>query len=87
MSAEHDHEHERTEHTMSRLQPTHTIVGALPQGHPGLWGTPVGPGKETHGTPVNEQGRRGWAHNSFHDTTTTGLRRKCFQETSAYRHL
>ena len=52
MSAKHDHEHERTEHTMSRLQPTQTRSGALPQSHPGLCGTLVGPDKDTHGTPV-----------------------------------
>ena len=33
-------------------QPTHTRVGALQQSHPGLCGTLVGPGKDTHGTPV-----------------------------------
>ena len=52
MSVRHDHEHERTERKTSRLQPTHTTrVGALPQSLPGL-GTLVGPGKDTHGTPV-----------------------------------
>ena len=71
---------------------TDTIVGALPQGHPGLCGTPVGPGKETHGTPVPEQGRP-WVgpqqlpRQRQRQTTTTGLRRMCFQETSAHRHL
>ena len=52
MSAKHDHEHERTEHKTSRLQPTHTRVGALPQSHLGLCGTLVDPGKDTHATPV-----------------------------------
>ena len=51
MSAEHGHEHERTGQTMSRLQ-HNKWVGALSQSHPGLCGTPVGPGKDTHGTPV-----------------------------------
>ena len=51
-------EHERTEHKTSRHQQhTQTRVGALLQSHPGLCGTPVGPGKDTHGTPVPEQGR------------------------------
>ena len=46
---------------MPRLQvhqQPHTIrVGALPQSHPGLCGTLVGPGKDTHGTSVPKQGR------------------------------
>ena len=52
MSVKHVHEHERTEHTMSRFQATQRRVGALPQSHLGLCGTLVGPGKDTHGTPV-----------------------------------
>ena len=38
----------------SETTPTTTQrrVGALPQSHPGLCGTLVGPGKDTHGTPV-----------------------------------
>ena len=41
---------ERTERKPSRLQSTTTTttprrVGSLPQGHPGLWSTPVGPGR------------------------------------------
>ena len=48
MSVRHDHEHERTERKTSRLQPTHTRVGAFPQSHPGLCGTLVGPDKDTH---------------------------------------
>ena len=40
------------QHKTSRLQPTHTRVGALPQSHAGLCGTLVVPGKDTHGTPV-----------------------------------
>ena len=64
MSVRHDHEHERTEHNMSRLQPTHRRVGALPQSHPGLCGTPVGPGKDTHGTPVPGREGRGWPDTS-----------------------
>ena len=55
MSVRHDHEHERTERKTSRLQPTHTSVGVLPQSHPGLCGTQVGPGKDTHGTPVPQR--------------------------------
>ena len=43
----------RAQGTRDVTAPTHTTrVGALPQSHPGLRGTPVGPGKDTHGTPV-----------------------------------
>ena len=45
-------EHERKARTTSRLQRTQQGFGVLPQSHPGLCGTPVGPGKDTHGTPV-----------------------------------
>ena len=88
MSVRHDHEHERTEHNMSRLQPTHRRVGALPQSHPGLCGTPVGPGKDTHGTPVPGREGRGWPDTSSTrrprqtTTLTQVLSQTCFQETS-----
>ena len=51
------YEHERKARTTSRLQQHTTRVGALPQSHPGLCSTPVGPSKDTHGTPVPKQGR------------------------------
>ena len=57
-SAEHHHRGQAHKHVRSRRQDdrrrtnrTHT-VGALPQSHPGLCGTLVGPSKDTHGTPV-----------------------------------
>ena len=56
---------------MPRLQvhqQPHTVrVGALPQSHPGLCGTPVGPGRDTHGTPVPKQGRLWVARNNLHE--------------------
>ena len=88
MSVKHDHEHERTEHLMPRLQPTTTprTVGALQQSHPGLCGTLVGPGKDTHGTPVPDREGRGWPKvTSTRRPTTTRqkqtLSQMCFQET------
>ena len=42
---DHDHEHENDHHTTTRFNPTRRRVGSLPQGHSGLWGTPVGPGR------------------------------------------
>ena len=52
----------RAQGTHDVTTPTHTTrVGALPQSHPGLCGTPVGPGNDTHGTPVPTQWEgRGW---------------------------
>ena len=57
-SAEHHHRGQAHKHVRSRRQDdrsrtnhTHT-VGALPQSHPGLCGTLVGPNKDTHGAPV-----------------------------------
>ena len=92
MSVMYDHEHERKAHTTSRLQQHTTSFGALPQSHPGLCGTPVGPGKDTHGTPVPDQGRPWVAHNQLHDTTTDYttdkvLRQTCFQRNQVLRHL
>ena len=59
----HDHELDRTEHTMSRLQPTQRRVGALPQSHPGLCGTLVGPGHPRYTSASTEEGR-GWPDTS-----------------------
>ena len=51
-------------------------VGAVPWCHPGHQGTPVGPGMDTHGTPVPEREGCGWpttratnVHNQKTDTT------------------
>ena len=93
MSVMHDHEHELKAHTRRHDSNKHTTrVVALPQSHPGLCGTPVGPGKDTHGTPVPEQGRPWVARRNLHETTTDNttdkvLRQTCFQETSADRPL
>ena len=47
-------------------------VGALPQSHLGLCGTLVGPGKDTHGTPVPlRKGSRGWPKTRFTRNTET----------------
>ena len=52
MSVFHDHEHGHDVDVTSQQW-----VGALSQSHPGLCGTPVGPGKDTHSTlgPVRER--------------------------------
>ena len=58
---------------MSRLQahqePHRERVGALPQSHFGLCGTPVGPSKDTHGTPVPNREGRGWPATTTTKTT------------------
>ena len=41
----HEHEHEHNHHTTTRFKPTRHGVGSLPQRHPGLWCTPVCPGR------------------------------------------
>ena len=74
---------------------THTTrVGALPQSHPGLCGTPVGPGKDTHGTPVPEQGRLWVARQApRHDDKQTTTRQRqvsrqtCCQRNQVLTHL
>ena len=53
------------------LQQPQKRVGALPWCHPGHPGTPVGPGKDTHGTLVPERERRGWP------TTRSTVRQAC----------
>ena len=95
MGVRHDSEHVRTERKTSRLQPTHTRVGSLSQGHPGLCGTPVCPGKDAHGTrgPVRRKG----VARQLHDETTDrqGLETNVLsvnkfrltQQPSADRHL
>ena len=42
----------------------------MPQSHRGLCGTPVGPGKDTHGTPVPDREGRGWPTTSSTKMTT-----------------
>ena len=73
---------ERTERKTSRLQSTTTTtprrVGSLPQGHPGLWGTPVGPGR-TPTVHLCLNGGRPWvARRNLHEDDqrqqTTGHR-------------
>ena len=53
---EHEHDHDHDHHTTTRFNPTRQRVGSLPQGHPGLWGTPVGPGRTptVHRCPKGE---------------------------------
>ena len=95
MSAEHDHETERTEHTMSRLQPTHNKGWPFAAESPWtLWHT--GGSRQGHPRYTGARKGRPWvARNSFHDTTTDKrqhdkdkvLRQTCFQETSSVRPL
>ena len=81
MSVRHDHEHECTERKTSRLQPTHTRVGALPQSHPGLCGTLVGPGKDSKeegfGWPDTSSTRRPTTNDNSTDKVS---RQTCFQQ-------
>ena len=78
-NAFHDYEHDG--HTTSRLPQTRQWVGALPQSHPALCGTP---GKDTHGTrePVRGKAVGGPqpARRPTNDhTTKTGLSQTSFQ--------
>ena len=66
VSHDHEHEHEHDHHTTSRLQPTRQRVGSLPRSHPGLWGTPVGPGR----TPTVHRCPKGKAVGGPHETTS-----------------
>ena len=83
VSHDHEHEHEHDHHTTSRLQPTRQRVSSLLQGHPGLWGTPVGPGR----TPTVHQCPKGKAVGGPHETTSDrrpkrhrqASRQTCFQ--------
>ena len=52
MIVEHEHEHVHDDHITSRHSQPQQSVGALSQSHPGICGTLVGPGKDTHDTPV-----------------------------------
>ena len=52
----------------------------------------MGPGKDTNGTPVPEQGRPWVARHNFHETSNDNttdkvLTQTCFQETSVDSHL
>ena len=64
MSVKHDHEHERKEHMMSRLQHHQQPHGeGLALFHRVTLDSvahQVGPGKDTHGTPVPDREGRGW---------------------------
>ena len=74
--------------------PTTRRVGSLPQCHPGLCGTPVGPGKDTHGTPVPERRGRGWPGTTStrqlptnNNKTKTSLESNVFLATGVVIHL
>ena len=80
MNASHDHDDENDCHTTSRFQPTRQRVGALPQSHPGLCGTPVGPGMVTHGTGRAVHWKAvGGAQPAPRRPTKTRLSQTCFQ--------
>ena len=66
-------ERERIVRTTSRLQPAHTRVAPLSQGHPGLCDTPRGSRQDTHGTrgPVRGKAVGGPRATPPHDNTTT----------------
>ena len=71
MSVKRDHEHERTEHMMPRLQQPHQrTVGAWPQSRPGLCGTLVDLGKDTNGTPVFLRRKAVGVHETTNDNKT-----------------
>ena len=98
MSVKHDHEHERTgtHDVTTPTTPTtaQRIVGALPQSHPGLCGTPVGPSKgHPRYTRARKEGR-GWPDtSSTRRPPTNDIMTKAsivstlFSETSAVTHL
>ena len=61
----HQHVRMRRQDDRRRTNRTHR-VGALPQSHPGLCGTLLGPGKDTDDTPVPlREGGRGWPKTRF----------------------
>ena len=66
----HDFDHDHDHHTTLRLNPTRQRVGSLPQGHPGLWGTPVGPGR----TPTVHRCPKGKAVGGPQQTTSDNER-------------
>ena len=70
----HKHVRKRRQDDRRRINRTHR-VGALPQSHSGLCGTLVGPGKDTHGTPVPLRREAvGCPRFAPRDTTTTTTR-------------
>ena len=90
VSHDFDYDHEHDHHTTTRFNPTRQRVGSLPQCHPGLWGTPVGPGR----TPTVHQCPEGKAvggHNLCHDRRPPdrrqALRQTCFQQTGAKTNM
>ena len=67
----HKHVRKRRRDDRRRTNRTHRVV-ALPQSHPGLCGTLVGPGKDTHSTPVPLRREAvGGPRHASHDTTIT----------------
>ena len=80
MSVKHEHGHGHDDHPTSRLQPPQQRLGALLQSHPGLCGTPVGPGKDTHGTLVPLRRKVvGGPTNKHHATRSRQTTRPTFQ--------
>ena len=85
-------ERERKEHTTSRLQQHQQPhqEGLAPQSHPGLCGTPVGPGKDIHRAPVPDREGRGPDITSTVRRPTndkTDLESNVFSQTGTVRHL
>ena len=83
---------EREIRARTRTRQPHTIttptrVGALSQSHPGLCGTPVGPGKDTHGTrgPVREKAVGG--PSTSHHATRPRQRRDQVYSVTSDEHL
>ena len=75
----------RAQGTHDVTTPTHTTrVGALPQSHPGLCGTLVGAGKDTHGTPVPLRRK---AVGGPTATPRDDPRQTCFQRNQVLTHL
>ena len=67
----HKHVRKPRQHDRRRTNSTHR-VGVLPQSHPGLCGTLVGPSKDTRGTPVPLQRKTvGGPQPASHDNTET----------------
>ena len=75
--AKHHHRGQAHKHVCKRRQDDRRRtnrtyrVGALPQSHPGLFGTLVGPGKDTHGTSVPLRKAVGGPRHASRDTRKT----------------
>ena len=61
-------------------------VGAIPQSHPRLCGTPVAPGKDIHGTPVPDRKGRWSPTRRLPTNDETDLESNVFSQTGAVRH-